>query len=87
MAMRLAAINTLGVFSSLAQHFVVIAPDSVHKDTGKPVNKASYQRRGWCRLEQWGHMCVSGMKARSRASCHSSIRMLSAYYCSHIYAR
>ena len=62
MNMRLAAINTLGVFSSLAQYFVVVAPDSVHKDTGKPVNKASYQRRGWCRLEQWGHMCKSGME-------------------------
>ena len=62
MNMRLAAINTLGVFSSLAQYFVVVAPDSVHKDTGQPVNKASYQRRGWCRLEQWGHMCKSGME-------------------------
>jgi len=62
MNMRLAAINTLGVFSSLAQYFVVVAPDSVHKDTEQKVNKASYQRRGWCRLEQWGHMCKSGME-------------------------
>lgn len=60
-AMRLAAINTLGVFASIAQYFVVVAPDSHHKDTKKVVDKASYQRRGWCRLEQWGHMCVSSM--------------------------
>lgn len=45
--MRLAAINTLGVFSSLAKYFVVIAPETVHKDTGAPMNKRTYQRRGW----------------------------------------
>lgn len=59
-SMRLATINTLGVFSSLAKYFVVIAPVCTHKDTGAAMNKLSYQRRGWCRLEQWGHMCVWG---------------------------
>lgn len=44
--LRLAAINTLGIISSLAPYFVVIAPTSVHKDTKKVVNKASYSRRG-----------------------------------------
>ena len=61
LAMRLAAINTLGVFSSVAPFFVVVAPEATHADTKLPINKESYQRRGWCRLEQWGHMCVSGM--------------------------
>jgi len=60
--LRLAAINTLGVFSSLAPFFVVVAPDTIHKDTGAKVNKVSYQRRGWCRLEQWGHICLQGME-------------------------
>jgi len=60
MRQRMCAIETLGCFASIFEHFVVIAPDSVHKDTHKPCNKDSYGRRGWCRLEQWGHMCVSG---------------------------
>lgn len=60
--LRLAAINTLGVFSSAASFFVVVAPNTVHKDTKKVVDKESYQRRGWCRLEQWGHMCLHGME-------------------------
>ena len=47
LSMRLAAINTLGVFSSLAKYFVVIAPEAVHKDTGAPMNKRTYSRRGW----------------------------------------
>merc|ERR1719469_1078600 len=53
-SMRLAAINTLGVFSSLAKYFIVIAPSCHHKDTGFSMNKRTSQRRGWCRLEQWG---------------------------------
>lgn len=57
---RQCAIETLGCFASIFEHFVVVAPDVVHKDTKKQCNKASYARRGWCRLEQWGHMCVSG---------------------------
>ncbi len=55
------AIETLGVFASLFRHFVIIAPTAVHKDTGLTCDKASYARRGWCRLEQWGHMCSSGI--------------------------
>lgn len=59
--LRLQAINTLGLISSLTPYFCVIAPTSEHKDTKKAVDKASYARRGWCRLEQWGHMCVQGL--------------------------
>jgi len=61
-SMRLAAINTLGVFASICPYFIVVAPTTVHKDTHKPVNKDTYGRRGWCRLEQWGHMCLQGME-------------------------
>jgi len=59
---RINAINSLGVFSSLSQHFLIVAPSSTHKDTGLICDKATYQRRGWCRLEQWGHMMMWGMK-------------------------
>eukprot|EP00966_Prymnesium_polylepis_P114056 2635860-Prymnesium_polylepis.1 len=59
--LRHCAIDTLGVFASIAQHFIVIAPTSTHKNTKLVCNKASYGRRGWCRLEQWGHLCQFGM--------------------------
>ena len=59
--MRLAAIETLGVFASIARYFVVVAPPVEHVDTGIMCDKISYSRRGWCRLEQWGHMCTKGM--------------------------
>ena len=55
------AIDSLGVFSSICHLFVVIAPTSTHKDTKLTCDKLSYGRRGWCRLEQWGHMCMMGM--------------------------
>lgn len=62
MRQRLCCIDSLGTFSSVLQNFVVIAPTAVHKDTQLVCDKASYARRGWCRLEQWGHMCNMGMK-------------------------
>ena len=62
MRLRLCAIDALGVISSVAHFFIVIAPDAVHKDTKIRCNKASYARRGWCRLEQWGHLSTMGME-------------------------
>ena len=61
MRLRLCAIDALGVISSVAHYFIVIAPSSTHYDTKKVCNKASYSRRGWCRLEQWGHLSTMGM--------------------------
>ena len=61
MRQRLCCIDSLGTFSSVLRHFVVIAPAAVHSDTKLVCDKASYARRGWCRLEQWGHMCNMGM--------------------------
>lgn len=57
---RQCAIETLGCFASIFEHFIIIAPTSTHRDTKKKCDKASYGRRGWCRLEQWGHLCVYG---------------------------
>ena len=34
MRLRLCAIDSLGVFASIFRHFVVVAPTTVHKDTG-----------------------------------------------------
>jgi hypothetical protein len=52
MRLRLCAIDSLGVFSSICQHFIVVAPSVMHKDTKKMCDMASYAKRGWCRLEQ-----------------------------------
>ena len=47
MRLRLCAIDSLGVFASIAKHFVVVAPSAIHKDTMQVCDKASYARRGW----------------------------------------
>ena len=55
------SIGSLGVYASVVEFFVVICPETVHLSTGKGVNEHSYQRRGWCRLEQWAHMSLRGL--------------------------
>jgi len=62
MRLRLCAIDALGVISSVAHYFIVIAPSATHKDTKKLCDKDAYSRRGWCRLEQWGHLSTMGME-------------------------
>ena len=49
------AIETLAVFASSCQYFLVLAPDAAHADTLKECGEVSYGRRGWCRLEQWAN--------------------------------
>ena len=46
------AVETLHVYTTLCRHFVIVAPDAVHRDSQEPTDKASYFSRGWCRLEQ-----------------------------------
>ena len=56
------SISSLGVYSSFAKYFVIIAPSCTHHNSFKPVDKETYQRRGWCRLEQWARMTVGGLQ-------------------------
>jgi len=63
MRLRLCAIDSLGVIASVCQYFMVVAPPKVHTGTRKLCDKTSYSRRGWCRLEQWGHLCTRGMSS------------------------
>lgn len=51
------AINSLPVYASILEAFVVVAPEVVHSNTGLLCNRHSYQQRGWCRAEQLCH-CV-----------------------------
>lgn len=73
---RQAAIDSLGVFASICHYFCVIAPSTKHKDTKKVCDLVSYSKRGWCRLEQWGHLCTAGTRdmffydAKSAAMIH-----------------
>ena len=62
MRQKVNAISTLGVYAALFHYFIVVAPPTTHKDTKKVIDMVSYQKRGWCRMEQWGHLCSHGMK-------------------------
>jgi len=54
------AINSLTVYASNVAAFVVVAPPVTHKDLGEVCDKASYQRRAWCRAEQLAHLLALG---------------------------
>ena len=49
------AIRSLASYASAANFFLIIAPPAKHREREIICDAASYQRRGWCRLEQWAH--------------------------------
>ena len=55
------AVQTLSAYASCAAAFVVIAPEVCHADTGELCNLSSYQRRMWCRAEQFCHILRNGV--------------------------
>ncbi|KAL1520672.1 hypothetical protein AB1Y20_022242 [Prymnesium parvum] len=52
------AVSDLSEVAALATYFVVIAPPAVHLDTQQLCDMETYQRRGWCRLEQFSYVCT-----------------------------
>lgn len=60
--MKLCAIASIAVYACCARYFVVVAPQTTHRDTFQPCNAESYARRGWCRLEQWAFMGICGVQ-------------------------
>ena len=44
------SISSLTVYSSICRFFVIVCPPTLHADSGKVCDAATYQRRGWCRL-------------------------------------
>jgi hypothetical protein len=42
--------------------FVVCAPDAYHKDGDKQCSLASYNTRGWCRMELLAKVCATGLR-------------------------
>lgn len=55
------SIGSLAVYASVARFFVIIAPSCKHYDREVECNPETYQRRGWCRLEQWARMISGGL--------------------------
>jgi len=45
------AVASLPTFSSCVDYFIVVAPASLHDDTGVPCDEITYRRRTWCRAE------------------------------------
>lgn len=53
---QLLAIETLHVYTTVCNHFVIIAPSTKHADSGVDANVETYFSRGWCRLEQYSRL-------------------------------
>ncbi|KAL1514916.1 hypothetical protein AB1Y20_003996 [Prymnesium parvum] len=52
------AVSDLSEVAALASYFVVVTPTATHADTLEQCDTASYQSRGWCRLEQFSYVCT-----------------------------
>ena len=61
MPLKLAAISSISLYASICRFFCICAPTTIHAGSGAVCDTASYQRRGWCRLEQWARMSVGGL--------------------------
>jgi len=56
------AMWALPAYVSTADHFIICAPDAVHRDTQEPCGLDTYTCRGWCRLEMMARACSSGVE-------------------------
>lgn len=61
-ASQLAAINSLALYASIANALVVAVPQAKHVSTGLVAGADSYQRRAWCRAEQFCYSIGHGSK-------------------------
>ncbi|KAL1515118.1 hypothetical protein AB1Y20_004181 [Prymnesium parvum] len=52
------AVSDLSEVAALASYFVVVTPTTTHTNTLATCDTASYQSRGWCRLEQFSYVCT-----------------------------
>jgi len=60
--MRAVAVESLPVYVSQVDIFVICAPDALHHDTQAPCGLDTYCRRGWCRTEILAKVCSTGLK-------------------------
>ncbi|KAL1495593.1 hypothetical protein AB1Y20_016953 [Prymnesium parvum] len=51
-ARRHAAIHSIPAYAAAAAFMLVLCPPATHADSGQVCNYATWERRGWCRLER-----------------------------------
>jgi len=56
------SISSLCIYSSWCRFFVIVAPPATHVGSEKQCSAQTYQRRGWCRLEQMARICAAGLE-------------------------
>ena len=49
------AINSLAMYTSVAHAFCIVAPSLTHEAHATPLDVHSYNRRLWCRVENFCH--------------------------------
>ena len=59
---KLLAVNSFYVYATAADTLIIIAPDSVHANTGEVANLESYKTRVWCRVEQVVHLSAHSLE-------------------------
>eukprot|EP00929_Paragymnodinium_shiwhaense_P099359 TRINITY_DN6098_c0_g3_i1.p1 TRINITY_DN6098_c0_g3~~TRINITY_DN6098_c0_g3_i1.p1 ORF type:complete len:992 (+),score=65.41 TRINITY_DN6098_c0_g3_i1:54-3029(+) len=57
------AVNSLYVYASKADYFVVICPTTMHEQTEEQVDIETYKSRAWCRIEQLAFFTCHGLGA------------------------
>lgn len=55
------AIQSLAAYAAKSDFFVAIVPDARHVEGKKDCNHASYNQRGWCRMEILARVCSCGL--------------------------
>jgi hypothetical protein len=53
-------INSLPLYARSVSAFVIISPPVVHENTKAQLDLSTYQRRTWCRIEQFSHHVACG---------------------------
>lgn len=55
------AINSLYVYASSVDALIIIAPPTLHEQTGQPLGFDTYKTRVWTRVEQVAHLSAHGI--------------------------
>ena len=77
--MQQLAINSLPMYTSVANAFCIVAPPLTHADTKQLCDLQAYNRRLWCRTENFCHIVRHG--------CHDIWVSTSSTTCSKLFAR
>jgi hypothetical protein len=60
--MQRLSIDSLPIYASVTRFFVCVCPTTQHDGSHLEVDPTTYQRRGWCRLEQLARITVGGLE-------------------------